>query len=776
MTPLETTIAPLKVVGTRAVRIDAVDKATGHARFAPDLNLEGMLHARILRSPHPHARVISIDASRAWKVPGVRVILPAGEVPRVVGTWFNLRSEKEIKKLFMQDDKVRFVGDPVLAVAAENEEAAAEALDVINVEYEVLPHVFDPFEALARDDIKIHARGNVGFHVLKEYGDLEQGFAQADVVVEHRYVTSKQKHASLEPCATCIADYSSGRLTLWSASQVPHWVLMYLGLTHNLPVSRIRVIRPYVGGAFGSRAGVVPGSELMCTFLARKAGRPVRLAFSREEDFSTTESRHPFTIDMRSGVTRDGLLVAADAHIVMDVGGYGTHFVSVLADALGTGVGFYRVPNYRFEGTCVFTNKVLGGAFRGYGNPQFNFAQEQQIDALAEAIGMDPIELRIKNYRGAGEVDPVFGVQVGSDGFKECLWRGAEAIGWKGWRERKPAPAALETAGNATPSGVSGIKRGIGLAAHQHGTGARFGLPDPSSAIVMVNVDGSIDLLTACADDGQGNRTVLAQIAAEVLGVRLEDVTVSDTDTAVAPLDAGTHGSRQTYCGGVAVMRAAADARAKVLDLAAEYLGTSASRLTITDGAVRDAEAPDTSVDLPTLMRHFQVGDFSRCHQVIGSESGVTEAQPPVFGATFAEVEVDTETGQVKVVKMVGAFDIGAAINPAHCEGQITGGLTMGVGYALTEGLIIEEGRVVNPGFRDYKVLRADDVPELIPVLVESHEPTGPFGAKGLGEATMISSAAAIANAVHDAIGVRMCELCITPERILTALQESQQR
>lgn len=300
-------------------------------------------------------------------------------------------------------------------------------------------------------------------------------------------------------------------------------------------------------------------------------------------------------------------------------------------------------------------------------------------------------------------------------------------------------------------------------------------MPDPSSAIVMINVDGSINLLTACADDGQGNRTVLAQIVAEVLGVRLEDVTVSDTDTAVTPLDAGTHGSRQTYCGGVAAMRAAADARRKVLDLAAEYLGIPAARLTIAEGAMADTEDPSESVDLPTLMRHFQVGDFSRCHQVIGSESGVTEAQPPVFGATFAEVEVDTETGQVRVVKMVGAFDIGTAINPAHCEGQITGGLTMGVGYALTEGLIIEEGRVVNPGFRDYKVLRADDVPQLIPVLVESHEPTGPFGAKGLGEATMISSAAAIANAVHDAIGVRMCELCITPEKILSALQAAQQ-
>lgn len=774
-----------RVVGNRTVRIDAVEKATGRGRYAPDLTFDNLLHAKLLRSPHPHARVLSIDSARAEKLPGVQVILAASEVPRVVGTWFNLRNERELKKLFMQDDKVRFIGDPVLAVAAEDEETAEEALELIEVEYEVLPALFDPFEALARDDVKIHERGNVGFRVRKDYGDVEKGFAEADVVIQNRYTTSKQKHASLEPIATCIANYdASGRLTVWSSSQVPHWVLMYLGLAHQLPLSRIRVVRPHVGGSFGSRAGVVWGSELMTSFLARKAGRPVRLAFSREEDMTATESRHPFTLDMRHGATKDGLLVAAEARVVMDVGGYGTHFVSVMADALGTGVGFYRIPNYRFEGICVYTNKMFGGALRGYGNPQMNFAQESQIDALAEALGLDPIELRIRNYRGSGETDPVFGVQVGSDGLKECLLRGAEAMGWAEKRSRSAAgrpamvspgasrPASGPPCGRASSPG-SGLPRGVGVAAHQHGTGARFGLPDPASAIVRVNVDGSVDLITACADDGQGNRTVLAQIAAEVLGIGVDDITVSDTDTAIAPLDAGTHGSRQTYCGGVATMKAAAEARRAVLELASEYLETPLASLTIANGTVTDTGDGSRAVKLPVLMRHFQVGDFSRCHQVMGSESGVTEAQPPVFGATFAEVEVDPETGQVRVVKMVGAFDVGAVVNPDGCEGQITGGLTMGVGFALTEGLVIQDGRVLNPGFRDYKILRAEDVPELVPVLVESNEPTGPFGAKGLGEATMISSAAAIANAIYDAIGVRMRELAITPEKILRGLREA---
>ncbi len=758
-----------KVVGERVTRIDALDKVTGRARFGVDVVLDGMLHAKLLRSPHPHARVVGVDSSATLALPGVRAVVRASEVPRVVGTWFNLRSEKETKKLFLQDDKVRFIGDPVLAVVADDEQTAEEALALIRVEYEVLEPVFDPLEAMERSDVRIHERGNIGFHIFKEYGDLEAGFAQADVVVENSYSTSKQIHASLEPQGACIAAYSAdGVLTIHSTSQVPHWVMMYVSLALGIPMAKVRVIRPYVGGSFGGRAGVIWGLELMCAYLATKVNRPVRLAFTREEDFTATESRHPFHVCMKTGATKEGLLVANEAHIVMDVGGYGTHFVSVLADALGTGVGIYRIPNYTLEGTCVYTNKPLSGAFRGYGNPQMNFAQESQLDEVAEKLGMDPVELRLKNYRGSGEMDPVFNDPVGSCGLADCLTRGAQALGWgEKWSPRPP------TSANAGPRGASGtMKRGVGMAAHQHGTGARFGLPDPSSATVRLNADGSVNLLTACADDGQGNRTVLAQICAEVLGVGLQDICVSDTDTGIAPLDGGTHGSRQTYCSGVAVMRAAAEARAKVLALGAEYLEVDdASRLTISDGVVHDSAGTGGSVSLSDLMRHFQVGDFSRCHQVIGDASGVTDAQPAVFGATFAEVEVDTDTGQVKVLNMVGAFDVGRAVNPMHCEGQITGGLTMGVGYALTEGLIIEDGCVLNPNFTDYKIIRAPDAPHITPVLVESGEPTGPFGAKGLGEATMISAASAIASAVYHAVGVRMRELCITPEKILEALE-----
>ncbi|NLG66505.1 MAG: molybdopterin-dependent oxidoreductase [Actinobacteria bacterium] len=756
----------LTVVGTRVTRVDAEEKATGLGLYAPDLEIQGMVYGLTLRSPHPHARVVRVDSSRAEALPGFRGLVKASEVPRVCGTWFNLRSRKELGKLLQQDDKVRFIGDPVLVVAADDEDTAREAISLIDVEYEVLPAVFDPFEAMASEYVKIHDRGNVGFHIVKEYGDSEAGFAEAEVILEHRYVTSKQKHASLEPCGTCIAEWGrGGSLTLWSTTQVPHWTQMYLSLAMGIPIAKVRVIRPHVGGSFGARAGVIWGLELMCSALAREVGRPVKMEFTREEDFSATESRHPFTVDYRVGAKRDGTLVAADARIVMDVGGYGTHYVSVLADALGTGVGIYRIPNYRFEGTCVYTNKSLGGAFRGYGNPQMNFAQESALDELAAQLGIDPVEMRLKNYRGAGEMDPVFEVPVKSDGMKGCLEEGASAMDWQVRRVVSREQKAEST-----------LRRGVGMAAHQHGTGARFGLPDPSSAVIRINADASVDLLTACADDGQGNRTVLAQIAAEVLGVPFEWVAVSATDTAIAPLDGGTHGSRQTYCGGTAVLKAATEARESVMKLAAEYLERSPDSLTVAGGNIVDATSAEPLVGLGDLMRHYQVGDFSRCHEVIAHASGVTEDQPPVFGATFAEVEVDVETGQVRVIKMVGAFDVGKAINPAQCEGQIAGGLTMGVGYALTEGLIIEDGRVLNPGYRDYKIPRAVDAPEVVPVLVESIEPTGPFGAKGLGEATMISSAAAIANAVYNAVGARIRELTITPEKVLAALREASQQ
>ncbi|MBW2609941.1 MAG: molybdopterin-dependent oxidoreductase [Deltaproteobacteria bacterium] len=747
------------VVGRSVPRIDSIDKVTGRAKFAPDLKVEGMLHARILRSPYAHAKVIKIDTSRAEKIPGIRAIVTIEEVPKVIEYWFFLRTEKKQRKMFLRDNVVRFIGDPVLAVAADDEETAEEALSLIDVEYEQLPALFEPVDAMKESEVRIHERGNIAFHVVKQYGDIEQGFKDADYIVENRYVTSKQKHASIEPIGTCIADYDpGGRLTIYSSTQLPHWSRMYLAGALGLPNNKVRVIKPYTGGAFGGRCGLVHGLEIMSSALSMQTYRPIRMSFTREEDFTATETRHPITIEMKTGVTKDGILTANSVKLISDVGGYGTHYIGVIADCLSTGVGLYRCPHVNFEATAVYTNKSMSGAFRGYGNPQMNFAQESQMDIIADKLGIDPVEFRLENYRGLGEIDPVFDDEIRSEGLKECLKKGAESIGWKEKR-----------AGNR-PEGTK--KRGVGMSIMLHGSGAAKGLPDPASATVMVNADGSVNLVTAAADDGQGNRTVLAQIAAEELGIGFEQISVSDTDTDTTPLDGGTHGSRQTYCGGLAVKKAAADAKRKILGFASQELNVDEGQLCIKDGVVFNVKDQTTNISVSDLMRKTQIENMSVCEQTIGVATGVAPAMPGYFGANFAEVEVDTKTGKVRVLKLTAAFDVGKAINPAQVEGQIIGGSVMGIGWALTEELLLEDGKILNNNFADYKMLGAGDIPELESIIVESNEPTGPFGAKGVGEGGMVAVASAIANAIYNAIGIRMKELCITPEKILDALRK----
>jgi xanthine dehydrogenase molybdenum-binding subunit len=423
---------------------------------------------------------------------------------------------------------------------------------------------------------------------------------------------------------------------------------------------------------------------------------------------------------------------------------------------LSTGVGLYKIPHYRFSATAVFTNKSPCGALRGYGNPQMNFAQESQMDIIAQKLRIDPLELRLKNYRQLGEIDPVLNQEIRSNGLKECLEKGAQSSAWKKKRRQKP---------------IKGIrKRGIGLSIVLHGTGAGKALPDPAAATVMINADGSVNLVTAAADEGQGNRTVLAQIASETLGIEFDKISVSETDTETTPLDCGTHGSRQAYGGGLAVRAAATEAREKLLAYANKKMSVRADQLRIKDGAIFETTNPKNKILISDLMRQTQIEDMSVCEQVIGSATGVAPAMPGYYGAIFAEVEVDTETGEVKVLELTSAFDVGRAINPDLVEGQITGGAIMGIGFALTEDLLVRDGQVLNGSFTDYRLLRACDVPEIVPIIVESNEPTGPFGAKGIGEGCMVNVASAISNAICHATGVRLTDLCMTPESILQGL------
>ena len=746
-------------VGKPMQRIDGIDKVTGSAKYAADIKLDNMLHARLLRSPHAHARIKHIDTSAAEKMPGVRAVASILEVPRVVEYWFSLRTEEKKKQMFLRDNIVRFIGDPVLAVAADDQATADKALALIKVDYEPQTALQDPLQALHATDIKIHERGNVAFKFEKLYGDIREGFKKADIIIENTYRTSKQKHAALEPFGTCLAHFqSSGKLLVYSSTQLPHWSRHYLAGALDLPLNKVRVIKPHTGGSFGGRCGLIHGLEVMCSWLSRQAGRPVRMSFSREEDFMATETRHPMTIKIKTGVTKDGFLMANEVEIVSDVGGYGTHYIGVLADCLSTGVGLYNIPNYSFMAKAVFTNKSLCGALRGYGNPQMNFAQESQIDMLAARLDIDPLELRLKNYRKLGEIDPVLDQEIRSNGLEECLAKGAQSCGWKQKRRLKP--------------GKGPKRKGLGLSVVLHGTGAGKALPDPAAATVMINADGSVNLVTGAADEGQGNRTVLAQIAAETLGIEFDRISVSETDTETTPLDCGTHGSRQAYGGGLAVQAAANEARRKLMTYAAKELGVPLAQLEIENGAVCDVEDPTNKILICDLMRKIQIEDMSVCEQVIGSSVGVAPAMPGYYGAIFAEVEVDIETGVVKVIRLTSAFDVGRAINPKLVKGQIIGGGAMGIGFALTEDLLVQDGRIMNSGFTDYRLLRTCDVPEIVPIIVESHEPTGPFGAKGVGEGCMVNVASAIANAIYHATGLRLTQLPMSPEAILQGLKK----
>jgi len=759
---------PLTYIGKSFQRIDGVDKVTGRARFAPDLRFDHMLHAGLIRSPHAHARVLRIDTASALQLPGVKAVATIFEVPKVIQYWFFLRTEKKKKEIFLYDDIVRFIGDPVLAIAAVDEKTLEHALSLVRVDYEPLAAIHDPEKALTETGVCLHKKGNIAFRVEKAFGNVEQGFKAADIIVENTYHTSKQKHASLEPIAACIANFeSSGKLTVHSSTQLPHWSQHYLAEIMGLPLNRVRVIKPYTGGAFGGRCGLIHGLEAMCSVLSKKTLRPVRMSFSREEDFCATESRHPMIIRMKTGMSKEGLLLANEADILSDTGAYGTHYIGVLADCLSTGVGLYAIPNYKFSGTAVYTNTSMAGALRGYGNPQMNFAQESQMDILADKLGMDPLALRVKNYRKAGEMDPVLNERILSNGLEECLEKGAAASGWTEKRSRKLEPGSIR-------EGIiknDPIKKGIGLSIMLHGTGAARALPDPGSAFLMINSDGTVNLHTAAADEGQGSRTVLAQVAAEILGVEFESISVSETDTDITPLDCGTHGSRQAYCGGLTVRDAALDAKNKMLTHAGNVLKVKPDALKIEKGLIFETAHPANAISIKDLMQRIQIQDMGLCTQIMGSASGIAPAMPGYYGAVFAEVEVNTETGEIKVVKLTSAFDVGKAINPEMVKGQIVGGGVMGIGFALTEGLIRKDGHILNPGFTDYRLLRSCDAPPVEAIIVESNEPTGPFGAKGIGEGCMVNVASAIANAVFHATGVRLTNLCMTPEAVLKGLK-----
>lgn len=780
------------IIGQRIPKLDAPDKAMGLATYGHDIRLPGMLHGRILYSLYPHARLTHVDTSQAERLPGVKCVLTAADNPP---TRFGFAKDSTPFK----GDVVRSLQDEVAGVVAVDLDTAEEALTLISVEYEALPAVFTPAEAMVEGAPLIHQeRGTNLFRSYKyNHGDVAAGEANSDVVVESSYRMPYVTHACMETSVVVAQFDHRDHLKLWSTTQIPFLLQRDLSEALGIPGSQIRIIQTSIGGAFGRGLDIYP-YEPIVALMARKAGKPVRVAFSRWEEFTASPTRQPAEATVRAGANKDGLLTFRDVSISLDIGAYVSWGSVTPLVMMETTASLYQVAHVRFQANCIYTNNPITGAMRGYGNPQSTFFIETIMDQLAEALDIDPVTFRIRNANVPNSETPQ-GLIITSCGMKECLTAVAAAadqgLQWRDAPKEKRSKANVgDLTGRHTLNQLNEIraipspkvKRGIGFASTLNvGGGARIYRSDGCGATVKVDDFGHVTLVTGSTEIGQGSETVLAQIVAEALGVTIEDVSVFNSDTDVKPWDVGVHASRTTFIAGNAAHLAALEARSQIFETAAELLNVEPARLEARGGIIWVRGDEDRSISMSKVVRrrHFRedgkvvVGDgwYDPPTKMVDKDTykgNISAAYG--FGSQMADVEVDIETGLVRVLRLVCANDVGRAINPMAVEGQIEGGAQMGLGYALTEELIVKEGKVLNPDFVDYRLFTTADMPEIETIIIETDDPGGPFGAKGVGEMGGTPTAAAIANAIYDAVGLRLTELPMTPERVLTRLEEEQ--
>jgi xanthine dehydrogenase molybdenum-binding subunit len=759
-------VEQFSIVGKRLPRPDAVPKATGAAQYAVDIKVPGMLIGKVLRSPYPHAKILKVDKSKAEELPGVEAVITIEDVPKKLynGGFFDLkmppeRASRVVRDQYVLADKARYVGDGIAAVAAINETIAEKALELIYVEYEKLQAVFDPVEAMKPGAPRIHefAERNIAQHMSYAFaiGDVERGFQEADYIVEETFRTSKQKHCQLELDASIATFDATGRLTVWSQCAAPHLAKRSIAEIFNMPEGMVKLITPCIGGAFGGRSNL--NNELICVALARKSGKPVKIEYTREEDFIVHHSREAFIQTGKIGVKKDGTITALQTKVINNGGAYFEASGATTGFNLGTFMAVYRCSNMAGEGDIVYTNIPISGGMRGFGNPAGMFVLEQLVDMVCEKIEMDPVEFRLKNHKRTGDPSWYPPCPITSCALDECIKVGAERIGWKAKKEREK----------------DGLRRrGVGMAIMSHPTDA-YHLLTHSSAWVKINEDGSVNIVVSPAEIGQGVWGVLAQIGAEELGVQVEDIHLVTGDTDITTFDTGTYCSRSTYSTGNAVLGAAREAKNQLLQRAAKMLDVSANELETKNKRVYVKSAPEKTVSIAEVAKDAIYNFRGECLHISGRCSYQNNAVSPSFQAGFAEVEVDTETGEIKVLKIVVAHDIGRAINPRGAEGQLEGGVVQGVGYSLIEDFVIhgETGVVISDNFTTYKIPSTLDLPEIEVILIEGVDPAGPFGAKSCGEAGLVTIAPAIANAIYNAIGIRVTELPMTPEKIIQALR-----
>ena len=767
------------IIGQSVPRIEGVEKANGRAIYTDDISRPGMLHGALLGSHYAHARILSTDTSKAKALPGVKAVLVGTDIP------FNYIGMFIKDQLPLARDKVRYIGDPVAAVAAVDQKTAREALRLIEIEYEELEPVLDLEGALKADAPVIHENRDdypAMFELPKEpnatcytvfgEGDPDSAWDQCDVIVENEYLVPAQNHMYMEPVSSVAEFDGNGKVTLWTSTQGVARAQMYVSMSLGIPMSKVRVIAPRIGGGFGGKCEFT--NQPITALLAQATGKPVKLTYSREDDMTMMKSRHAGIIRMKTGALKDGTLIARECEIILDGGAYADGSPEVAPVAAFFSQGPYRIPNMKVTAWAVYTNRSRASAFRGFGNPQATFASESQLDELADKLALDPLELRLKN--GFVQGDKFFcGKTIEQASIIACLERVRDASDWAKRRmQDKPV----------TP----GKRRGIGVAGLTHISGLAS-----AGANVLLNEDGSVSLNCGAVDIGQGSDTIFTQIVAASLGIEMSQVNFAAPDTDSSPYQFQTSASRNTYTIGNAVKRASEDARDQIFRHASELLECSTEDLELrTGGMVGVKGVPDAVLPFVAIAGRAlwaEGGPIMGTHNWLYTPNERMDPKRMLlegfalmpdgigimtFGAQVAEVEVDEVTGQVEVLEYWAAHDVGRAINTSAVEGQIQGGIVQMIGYALTEEMLWDNGRLINPTMMDYKIPGMADVPYKIhPLIVEVPEETAPYGAKGVAEICAVGAAPAIVNAIQNAVGVRVTQIPATPERVLKAMQES---
>ncbi|MBZ0123206.1 MAG: xanthine dehydrogenase family protein molybdopterin-binding subunit [Roseovarius sp.] len=761
-----------RYVGKPVKRGEAYEKVTGKWGYGTDKVVPGMLHAKVLRSPYPHARILSIDVGEARRLHGVRAVVTGENLPYLFGS--GVRDEP-----FLARGKVRYVGEPVAAVAAVSEAVAREAIDLIEVEYEELPGVFDPLEAMKPESPVLHEDlgsydieksvtaypgTNILSHTKIRRGDVDKAFTEADEVFEDVFTTQLVHTCPMEPHGAIAQVTGDGAVTIWASNQSPYNSLRDLAKALDIPFSKVRVICEGVGGGFGAK-NYLRVEPLAVAIAMHTNGAPVRLMLTRDEEFTATTAKHPTHITIKTGVMRDGTLVARKIAAIYDTGGYADSGALVSRNGSLSGNGPYRIPNVWIDSYSVYTNNPLGGSFRGFGLPQYTWAHESQMDMIAHRMGLDPVEFRMKNLYELGDSTPTGEILTTSVGVKETLARAAEAARY--------SSAPIET-------GNPGTVRALGVATMQKLTNT----PSTSTAIVKMHQDGSVNLLCSSRELGQGINTAIRQIVAEALGIDIDLIRISPPDTDYTPYDQSTSGSRSVFHMGNAMISAVRDLTGKLCKMAAEQLDCDADEMFYKDGMVWKRDTNISKTPREIIEGHFGArgstvqGDgyyAPRDYEPLDKETGQSAKASAfwMYATQIADVEVDLETGTTRVRKIWAAHDAGTIINPEGARGQIEGALAQGIGTALMEEMVVDHGTVINPSFSEYRIPTALDVPESETIFVETYNENGPFGAKGIGEPALAATPSAIANAVYNATGARITSLPITPEKVLKALKEA---